>query len=107
MINNVLLMGGATVIEEYEKNKWKNIFRENVAGRIINCYSKCDNVLSILFKACIFKTPIGIQKLDIKSENGEYQIVEDYDFSDIQLGHLDYRKNFDIILKKTNFFDWN
>ena len=107
MINNVLLMGGATVIEEYEKNKWKNIFRENVAGRIINCYSKCDNVLSILFKACIFKTPIGIQKLDIKSENGEYQIVEDYDFSDIQLGHTEYRKNFDRILKKINLFDLN
>ena len=39
MINNVLLMGGATVIEESEKNKWRDIFKENVAGRIINCYS--------------------------------------------------------------------
>ena len=107
MINNVLLMGGATVIEESEKNKWRDIFKENVAGRIINCYSKCDNVLSILFKSCIFNTPIGIQTLDIKSEDEEYPIVEDYDFSDIELGHLDYRKNFDIILKKTNFFDWN
>ena len=107
MINNVLLMGGATVIEGSEKNKWRNIFRENVIGRIINCYSKCDNILSYLFKSCIFNTPIGIQKLDIKGEDGEYPIVEDYDFSDIQLGHLDYRKNFDIILKKTNFFDWN
>ena len=105
IINNVLLMGGATVIEEYEKNKWKNIFRENVTGRIINCYSKCDNVLSMLFKACIFKSPIGIQRLDIKGEDGEYQIVEDYDFSDIQLGHTEYRQNFDKILNRINLFD--
>ena len=98
-------MGGATVIEEYEKNKWKNIFRENVSGRIINCYSKCDNVLSMLFKACIFKSPIGIQRLDIKGEYGEYQIVEDYDFSDIQLGHTEYRQNFDKILNRINLFD--
>ena len=107
MINNVLLMGGATVIEESEKNKWRDIFKENVAGRIINCYSKCDNVLSILFKSCIFNTPIGIQTLDIKSEDEEYPIVEDYDFSDIELGHLDYRNKFDIILKRINLFDWN
>ena len=107
MSNNVLLMGGATVIEESEKNKWRDIFKENVAGRIINCYSKCDNVLSILFKSCIFNTPIGIQTLDIKSEDEEYPIVEDYDFSDIELGHLDYRNKFDIILKRINLFDWN
>ena len=107
MINNVLLMGGATVIEESEKNKWRDIFKDNVAGRIINCYSKCDNVLSYLFKSCILNTPIGIQKLDIKGEDGESPIVEDYDFSDIPLGHLDYRNNFDKILKRTNLFDWN
>ena len=107
MINNVLLMGGATVIEESEKNKWRDIFKDNIAGRIINCYSKCDNVLSYLFKSCILNTPIGIQKLDIKGEDGESPIVEDYDFSDIPLGHLDYRNNFDKILKRTNLFDWN
>ena len=106
MINNVLLMGGATVIEDSDKILWRNIFRENVAGRIINCFSTFDDVLSYLFKVCIMKTPIGIQKLNIKDENGEYQIVEDYDFSDIRLGHLEYRKKFEIILKRIDFFNW-
>ena len=107
MINNVLLMGGATVIEDSEKSLWRNIFRENVAGRIINCYSSFDDVLSYLFKICIMKTPIGIKKLNIKDENGEYPIVEDYDFSDIKLGHLEYRKKFETILKRIDFFNWN
>ena len=107
MINNVLLMGGATVIEDSEKSLWRNIFRENVAGRIINCYSSFDDVLSYLFKICIMKTPIGIMKLNIKDENGEYPIVEDYDFSDIKLGHLEYRKKFETILKRIDFFNWN
>ena len=106
MINNVLLMGGATVIEDSDKILWRNIFRENVAGRIINCFSTFDDVLSYLFKVCIMKTPIGIQKLNIKDENGEYPIVEDYDFSDIRLGHLEYRKKFEIILKRIDFFNW-
>ena len=105
MINNVLLMGGATVIED--SAKWRDIFRDNVAGRIINCYSIYDDVLSYLFTIRMKRTPIGIKSLDIKDENGEYPIVEDYDFSDIRLGHLEYRKKFEIILKRINFFDWN
>ena len=106
MINNVLLMGGATVIEDNEKNIWRDIFRDNVAGRIINCYSNSDDVLSYLFILCMKKIPIGIKKLDIKDEKKEYPIVEDYDFSDIKLGHLEYRKKFEIILKRINFFNW-
>ena len=107
MINNILLMGGATIIEESEKNKWRDIFRDNVAGRIINCYSTYDDVLSYLFIMRMAKIPIGIKKLDIKDENEEYSIVEDYDFSDVKLGHLEYRKKFEIILKRINFFSWN
>ena len=105
MINNVLLMGGATVIED--SAKWRDIFRDNVAGRIINCYSTYDDVLSYLFTIRMRRTPIGIKSLDIKDEKGEYPIVEDYDFSDIRLGHLEYRKKFEIILQRINFFDWN
>ena len=103
MINNVLFMGGATVIED--KYIWRNIIMNNVAGRVINCHSKSDDVLSYLFKLCIGKTPIGIEKIDIKDEKGEYSIVDNYDFSDIKLGHLDYRDKFEIILKRINFFN--
>ena len=44
MINNVLLMGGATIIEEYEYPLWRNIINNNIAGRLINCYSDSDDI---------------------------------------------------------------
>ena len=105
VLNNVLLMGGATYIDDYERYKWRKIFSDNVAGNIINCWSEHDDVLSTLFKRCIRKTPIGSKKIDIKDERGEYSIVDDYEFSDIELGHLNYRKKFEKILKRIHFFD--
>ena len=76
-----------------------------LAGNIINCWSEHDDVLSTLFKRCIRKTPIGSKKIDIKDERGEYSIVDDYEFSDIELGHLNYREKFEKILKRIHFFD--
>ena len=107
MINNVLLMGGASIIEDFEKDIWRNIFVNNVAGRVINCYSKYDDVLKYLFTICMGKRPIGIGKIDIMDSKGEYPIVDNYDFSDIKLGHLQYRDKFETILKRINFFNWN
>ena len=105
MINNILLMGGATVIEE--PDNWRDIFRDNVGGRIINCYSKYDDVLSYLFTICMKKIPIGINMLNIKDENNEFLKTDNYDFSDIKLGHLQYRKKFEIILERIKFFNWD
>ena len=107
MINNVLLMGGATVIEESEYPLWRNIINNNIAGRLINCYSDSDDILAYLFRICMGKTPIGLKKIDIKEEKGEYELVDNFNFSDINLGHLEYRKKFGIILKRINFFNWN
>ena len=107
MINNVLLMGGATLIEDSKKNMLRDIFRESVAGRIINCYSNNDRVLSKLFLLRMEKIPIGIKELDIKDEKEEYQFVENYNFSDIKLDHFEYREKFEIILKRINYFNWN
>ena len=53
------------------------------------------------------KIAIGLKKIDIKEEKGEYELVDNINFSDINLGHLEYRKNFEIILKRINFFNWN
>ena len=100
-------MGGATIIEKYEYGLWRNIINNNIAGRLINCYSNSDDVLSYLFRICKIKTPIGIEKINIRDENGEYELVDNYDFSNINLGHLEYRKKFAIILKRINFFNWN
>ena len=42
-----------------EQMFWCDIFNEVVNGRIINCYSKNDNVLKKLLEPCIKKKPIG------------------------------------------------
>jgi len=102
MINNVLFMGGATVINKDKENIWKNIFIKNVGGKIINCYSKYDYILKYLFTMCVGKNPIGLHKIDLKI--GKYNVVENYDFSDLKLGHLNYRDQFRDILKRINFF---
>ena len=105
MINNVLFMGGATAIKKEKKMIWRNIFMKNVGGRVINCYSKEDCVLKYLFRLCVFQNPIGLHTIDIKDENEEYDIVENYDFSDIKLGHLDYRDKFAEILGRIKFLN--
>ena len=103
MINNVLFMGGATSIKEIKSNIWKNIFHKNVRGRIINCYSKYDSVLKYLFRICVGKNPIGLQKIDLKIGNNNF--IENYDFTDWKLGHLEYRDKFSEILKRINYFN--
>ena len=105
MINNVLFLAGATVMKDENKSKWRNIFRNTVGGRVINCYSKYDWVLENLFKFCVKKNPIGLNKMNIKDENGEYEVVEDYDFSFLKLGHTQYRDQFAKILDKIHFLN--
>ena len=105
MINNVCFLAGATVMHEEKKSKWRNIFRKNVAGRVINCYSKYDWVLENLFKFAVNKNAIGLNKMNLKDENGEYDVVEDYDLSDLKLGHTEYRANFDKILGRISFLN--
>ena len=102
MINNVLFMGGATYIKDIKN--WKNNLKKVVGGRIINCFSEHDFVLDKLFKLCVTHTAIGTRELILKDENSGYNIVENYNLSDLKLGHLDYRKNFGKILKRINFY---
>ena len=105
MINNVVFLAGATVMKEDKKNIWRNKFKNNVGGRVINCFSKYDWVLENLFKTFVRKYPIGLNKMNIKDENGEYDVVEDYDFSDLRLGHTEYRDNFKKVLERIHFLN--
>ena len=97
IINNVMFIAGATHIEQM---KWNNIFNEVVNGRIINCYSKNDFVLKYLFQPCVEKKPIGWDKLIIDDENNIK--IENYDMTDLKLGHTDYRNRFEDVLKIVN-----
>ena len=105
MINNVLFLAGATCMKKDKKIIWRDKFRNNVMGRVINCYSKYDWVLENLFKLCVWKNPIGLDKMNIKDENRDYDIAEDYDLSDLKLGHTQYRDHFANILSRINFLN--
>ena len=100
IINDVIFIGEATTFKR--KYGWYNIFKKLVGGRIINCYSKKDDILSKLYFKCIGKEPIGKNEFDINDGKLGKNIIENYDFTDLNMGHLDYRKHFNIILKRIN-----
>ena len=100
LINDVTFMAGATTFKD--RGNWNKIFKEIVSGRIINCYSKSDNILKYLYSNCTGKEPIGIKEVDINDGKNGKNIVENYDFTDLNLGHLDYREKFNEILKRIN-----
>ena len=92
-----MFIAGATHIEQMF---WSDIFNEVVNERIINCYSKNNNVLKKLLEPCVKKKPIGWNKLII---NEDISIkIENYDMTDLKLKHTDYREHFEEVLKKVN-----
>ena len=98
LINDVIFMGGATTFTN--KLNWHRIFTKLVGGRIINCYSEVDYILRYLYRNCTSKTPIGIKNIDINDGINPRNIVENYDLTDLNIGHLNYRDKFDTILER-------
>ena len=63
-LKNVIFIAGATEISN--NNEWKNYIKKLIGDRIINCYSKNDDVLGELYT--FYKTngrPIGLEPLSI------------------------------------------
>ena len=101
IIKDVTFIAGATTFKN--KINWYNRFKRVVGGRIINCYSKEDYILKLLYKNCTGNAPIGNSELIISNGlKGGKNIIENYDFSDLKLGHLDYRQNFNKVVKRIN-----
>ena len=100
LINDVVFMAGATTFKD--RLNWYKIFKNVVGGRLVNCYSRSDNILKYLYSNCTGNEPIGIKPIDINDGKNGKNIVENYDFSDLNLGHLDYREKFNEILKRIN-----
>ena len=101
IINNVVFIAGATRIK---KSKFNDIFNDVIRGRIINIYSNQDFILKYLYKCSIEKVALGSQELifenvDNKIDDNNCK-VENYNMN--QFGHLDYRDNFEEILKIIN-----
>lgn len=91
-INNVVFLAGATPMT-YNTEKWYNIFSNVVEGKIVNCYSTKDEVLKNCFCPCELSQPIGLQEINIKN-------VINIDFSDLNMGHLDYKNRIDEIMER-------
>jgi hypothetical protein len=84
-LKNIILIAGATEIEN--SDKWRNCIKKLIGERIINIYSKNDNVISLSNFLKILKRPIGMRPLKITdNENPNKKLVENYEF---KYGHLD------------------
>ena len=99
IIKDVVLIAGATCMKDKEE-KFKNIFSKMINGKLINCYSKEDQVLNILYSSCMNKKPIGNSQLEL---NG-YENLKNIDFTPLHLGHTDYRNKMDLVMSKVDLY---
>lgn len=81
IVEDVVLMG---MPNRLSLNSWKNC-RRIVAGRLVNCFSQRDWILSLMFqlKRMGFKTVCGTCPVDVPG-------VENIDVTDLVQGHQDY-----------------
>ena len=99
IIKNVILIAGATSILGKEE-KFKNIFSKMINGKLINCFSKEDQVLNILYTGCMKKKPIGNSELKLDG----YENLKNIDFTPLHLGHTDYRSKMDLVMNKIDLY---
>jgi hypothetical protein len=99
IIKDVVLIAGATCMKGNEE-KFKNIFSNMINGKLINCFSKEDQVLNYLYTSCMDKKPIGNSELEL---NG-YKNLVNIDFTPFHLGHTDYRSKMDLVMSKVDLY---
>jgi predicted metal-binding protein len=99
VIQNVVLVAGATSFKN--KEKWANIFNVMIAGRIINCHGCNDSILRYLYQIVTMKTAIGLEMLHFDNCSK----FENSDVSDLKIGHCQYRKMLDVILKRIKLYN--
>ncbi|KAI8898262.1 hypothetical protein BC833DRAFT_526118 [Globomyces pollinis-pini] len=91
LIDSVFLLGAAASLSI---ETWNEI-RQIVAGRFVNCFSKNDWFLHLLFR--LHSNPAaGEDEIDIDS-------IENFDVSERVATHVDYVKDLDSILKLVNY----
>jgi hypothetical protein len=99
LIQNIIFIGAAVAIPSH-KELWKNV-RKIVSGRIINCYSPNDEVLLGIFKYITKKDSIGTCPLKIDTLE---DLIENYDLSDLNIQHQEYKCYLNDIIKKVKLF---
>ena len=95
IIKDVILIAGATSMKGKEDH-YTEMFDKIVNGKIFNCWSQEDVVLSSLYTFAMKKIPIGISgDLNLKTDK-----FKNIDFTPLKLGHTDYRKRMDLVMSK-------
>jgi hypothetical protein len=97
IIQNVVIVAGATHFKN--KDRWAMKINKIVAGRFINCHGSNDRILKYFYKLATRKDAIGLKEIDIKSKK-----FENFDCSDLNLDHHEYRKFINLILKKIKLY---
>ena len=90
-INDVILLAGATTINDEEFN---NIINNFVGGRFIHCFNKND--MALFISQPFSSSPIGLREI----KNDTNSKIENYD---TDLAHTEYCENLDFILDNINF----
>ncbi len=94
IFNDVFLLGGCADLNLINKRSWSS-----VSGKVVNCYTKNDSILDVLFRIAKHKEkPIGTQPIEAINDK-----IQNFDLSDIVDGHYDYRKKMTEIFRKIDF----
>ena len=99
IIKDVVLIAGATCMKGKEA-KFKNILSKMINGKLINCYSKEDQILNILYTGCMSKNPVGNSERELDG----YENLKNIDFTPFHLGHTDYRSKMDLVMSKVDLY---
>lgn len=94
VIENVILLAGASNYSNENTNKWVKCYKQVVNGRCINVHSDYDSVLKFAYKQSTKKDAVGYKP---KGSDLMGVLFENKDISDMKLGHTDYRNNLDEI----------
>lgn len=97
IINNVIFIGGAAKIEEYDKHR--EIFA-SVSGKVVNCFSFYDNIIKDYYS----NDSIGVRRINkLKSDETKRTYlpdVENIDLSSLKLNQDDYKNEIPNIISQ-------
>lgn len=93
-VANVVLLGGA--VDRTDTQGW-GLAVNAVNGKIFNCYSKKDSVLSVLYKNANARVsePIGLDQITLKDAR-----VRNVDCTDLVGSHMKWKENYGNIVRR-------
>ena len=87
-IKNVIFIGAATHIKN--EDLWKQFIEDIIVERFINCYSKQDIALYMLYYFGLINYPEGNKPLVINNDNGK-NLLLNYDFTQNNYNYHSYK----------------